>query len=165
MTLASSAPSVAGTFTEVARRHLVKTRATHLPTADSLFVRTPDGDEWQPSEELSAVLARSRMLYGAGMGVGSLTVLTEVVRGTVGMRWEEDSRMEDALATVDADITQAIQSAQEEMEGGRIVDLDAARVVRGALFAALMESRKDVEGWQGDYPFERALASVQLWKL
>lgn len=43
------------------------------------------------------------------MGFASLGTLASVVRATIGIQWEEDSDMADALAVVDADISQAIQ--------------------------------------------------------
>lgn len=43
------------------------------------------------------------------MGLASLGVLESVVRGTIGLRWEEMGEMSDVLALVDADISQAIQ--------------------------------------------------------
>ena len=43
------------------------------------------------------------------MGLASLGVLESVVRGTIGLRWEEIGEMSDVLTLVDADISQAIQ--------------------------------------------------------
>jgi hypothetical protein len=43
------------------------------------------------------------------MGFESLSVLAMIVKATVGMRWNNDSHMSDALAVVDTDISQAIQ--------------------------------------------------------
>ena len=43
------------------------------------------------------------------MGLASLGVLESVVRGTIGLRWEEMGEMSDVLTLVDADISQAIQ--------------------------------------------------------
>ncbi|KAI0365639.1 hypothetical protein BV20DRAFT_1124819 [Pilatotrama ljubarskyi] len=117
-TLASSSPSVAVIFTASARRRLARTNAAELPSVGTLFYRTADGGAWEPTAELFTTLARSRVLYGAGMGVVSLAALTEVVKSAVGVRWDEDSRMEDVLAAIDADITQAMQSAKEEIESG-----------------------------------------------
>ncbi|OJT09267.1 hypothetical protein TRAPUB_14264 [Trametes pubescens] len=163
-TLATSPPAVAGTFTTAARRHLAKTNAGALPETGTLFA-TADGRGAQPTSELLAVLARSRMLYGAGMGLAGLSVLTQVVRATVGKQWAEDSEMEDVLAAVDADLTQAIQSAKEEIDGGRVADVAAAKQAHGALLKALKDEKQDVERWGGDFPFERALSSVELWKV
>ncbi|KAI0356252.1 hypothetical protein OH77DRAFT_246173 [Trametes cingulata] len=164
-TLASSPPSVAETFTASARRHLARTTAAELPRIGTLFCQTADGGVWEPTEELFTTLARSRMLYGAGMGVVSLTLLAEVVRSAVGVRWEEDSRMEDILAIIDADITQAIQSAKEEIQSGRVSDIGAVKAVYSGLHDLLVEDKADVERWGGDFPFERAMATVELWKL
>ncbi|KAJ2999594.1 hypothetical protein NUW54_g6916 [Trametes sanguinea] len=101
--------------------------------------------EWEPTDELSGVLSRCRMLYGAGMGVNALTVLTDVVKESVGVTWKEDSRMEEMLALVDTDLCQAIQSAKEEMDrvGGKGADVEAARKAREKLRDALMASRED----------------------
>ncbi|KAJ8468519.1 hypothetical protein ONZ51_g9587 [Trametes cubensis] len=164
-TLGSTDPSVTGTLLMVARRHLERTNATALPTAGTLFVQSADGGGWEATGELSATLARSRTFYGAGMGLAALAVLTEVVKSAVGLRWEEDSRMEAVLAEVDEDLTQAIQSAKEEIDGGRVPEAVQARMVHDALRQALLEDKKDVESWGGDFPFGRALPSVELWKV
>ncbi|KAI0633318.1 hypothetical protein C8Q77DRAFT_1057093 [Trametes polyzona] len=169
-TLATSSPSTAGIFTAAARRHLAKTNATALPAPGTLFIQTAADatgaqPEWRPAPELSDVLARCRMLYGSGLGSASLALLTDVVKNAVGMRWEIDSHMEDLLAAIDADLTQAIQSTKEEIDSGRIADLGAAKATRDALHVALLEEKRDVEGWGGDFPFERGLSTVELWKL
>ncbi|KAI0823305.1 hypothetical protein BC628DRAFT_1384029 [Trametes gibbosa] len=166
-TLATSPPSVAGTFTASARHHLAKTTVAALPAPETLFAQIADGGDsrWEPTPELDTVLARSRMLYGAGMGLPSLVVLTEVVKAAIGLRWTEGSRMEGLLSDIDADLTQAIQSTKERIDGGQLEEAIKARDVRGSLHLALMEDKKDVEGWDGDFPFERALASVELWNL
>ncbi|KAJ3004307.1 hypothetical protein NUW54_g4875 [Trametes sanguinea] len=142
-TLASSPPDVAVTFTKAARSHLAKTGAMRPPAAGTLFVQLEG--EWEPTDELSGVLSRCRMLYGAGMGVNALTVLTDVVKESVGVTWKEDSRMEEMLALVDTDLCQAIQSAKEEMDrvGGKGADVEAARKAREKLRDALMASRED----------------------
>ncbi|KAI0769644.1 hypothetical protein BD413DRAFT_76742 [Trametes elegans] len=164
-TLATSPPSAAGTFTAAARKHLVRANAAALPRHETLFVQSADGHSWEPAPDLAVVLGRCRMLYGAGLGVASLAALIEVVRGAIGIRWEEDSGVEGALAAVDADLTQAIQSAKEELDGGRVVDVGEAKAVREALHEALLDDRKDVEGWGGDFPFECGLSSVELWRM
>ncbi|KAH9894999.1 hypothetical protein C8Q73DRAFT_645878 [Cubamyces lactineus] len=164
-TLGGMGHSVTGTFLATARQHLVRTNATALPTAETLFVQSADGGGWEATQELSSILTRSRMLYGAGMGLAALAVLTEIVRSAIGLRWEEDSRIEAVLAEVDEDVTQAIQSAKEEIDGGRVSEVAQARVVRDALLRVLLEDKKEVEGWGGDFPFERALPSVELWKV
>ncbi|KAL7281237.1 hypothetical protein ACG7TL_004545 [Trametes sanguinea] len=101
------------------------------------------------------------------MGVAALTVLKEVVEKSVGVRWEEDSPVEQALAAIDADLCQAIQSAKEELDraGEKDSDVEAAREALEKLRSALMVSKHEVEEWEGDFPFESALWSVDLWKL
>ncbi|OSD03939.1 hypothetical protein PYCCODRAFT_1466404 [Trametes coccinea BRFM310] len=164
-TLASSTPTVTAAFTAAARSHLAKIRATQSLTAGTLFHH--DGDVWRPTEELPKILERCRVLYGAGMGVAALTLLKEVVEKSVGVRWEEDSPVEQALAAIDADLCQAIQSAKEELDraGEKDSDVEAAREAREKLRSALMASKHEVEEWEGDFPFESALWSVDLWKL
>jgi hypothetical protein len=43
------------------------------------------------------------------MGIASLVVLASVIRATLGLRWDEEGEMADALAIIDVDLTQAIQ--------------------------------------------------------
>ncbi|GBE81302.1 hypothetical protein BKA93DRAFT_815574 [Sparassis latifolia] len=162
--LATSPPAVTSAFTTAARRHLEKVNARTPPTRVKLFVRLNDGTS-RPSAELPHALRRARVLYGAGMGFTSLGVLTGFVRATIGLRWEEDSEIADVLAAIDADITQAIQSSKEEMAAGSVTDIAAARTAVGELHAALIDSSRDVESWNGEFPFERAVASIQYWKL
>ena len=99
------------------------------------------------------------------MGFASLKILARVVWATVGLRWEEDGPMEDVLALIDADISQAIQSAKEELEGGRAGDLQAAREVVQELRSAVGESQMDVRKWNGAFPFERAASSLEYWRI
>ncbi|KAI0675062.1 hypothetical protein C8Q78DRAFT_1066924 [Trametes maxima] len=164
-TLATSPPSTAGTFTAAARRHLARANATATPRPGTLFSQGAQvNGPWGPTAELAPVLARSRMLYGAGMGVAAITVLTGLVHDAAGIRWTEDGSLEDLLATIDADITQAIQSAKEEYDAGR-VPAEVAKEVCDTLRAALLDNRDKVQVWGGDFPFERALSGVELWKL
>jgi len=91
--------------------------------------------------------------------------------------------MADILAVIDADIGQAIQasicrsisyysrsyqtcsqSSKEEIEGGRVHDFAAAREVRNELRCAVNDSLADVKQWAGEFPFERAAASLEFWK-
>ena len=101
----------------------------------------------------------------SGLGFASLGILSHVVSATVGLRWEDDSDMEDVLANIDADISQAIQSSKEELDGGRVTDIQAAREVVQELRSAVNDSQMDVKKWDGEFPFERALVDVQHWKL
>ncbi|KAJ7435807.1 hypothetical protein B0H11DRAFT_1956873 [Mycena galericulata] len=112
-------------------------------------------------------LTRARLLYGSGMGFASLPLLAAVVRSTIGSRWPPESEVAHALVVVDADIDQALQSCREEIQGVGAVDQWAAegRNAVAELSAALEASRLDVDGWRGEFPFERAMFSVQDLKL
>ncbi|EIW74975.1 hypothetical protein CONPUDRAFT_112910 [Coniophora puteana RWD-64-598 SS2] len=162
--LATGSPSLASAFTAAARARLRQTGARRLASSNSLFAPGADGFDPVPTSELHSVLARARSLYGAGMGFASLGVLYSVVSATVGLRWETDGDMADALAVVDADITQAIQSCKEELEGNRVSDMGAAREVVGQMRSAVEESTRDVQGWGGEFPFDRAACSIEYWK-
>ena len=99
------------------------------------------------------------------MGFASLKILARVVSATVGLRWEEDGAMEDTLANIDADISQAIQSAKEEIDNNRVTDLQEAREVVLELRTAVNDSQMDVKKWDGAFPFERAAASLEYWRV
>lgn len=123
-----------------------------------------------PGADLPAALTRVRSLYGAGLGLASLKVLANVVRATVGYRWdaknnEDGSSMEDLFAEIDADISQALQSSREELESGRVGDKNAVRNSVGALRVAVEESQQWVNSWGGTYPFERAVSGLAYWRL
>lgn len=117
-----------------------------------------------PTAQLDDTLARARSLYGAGLGFASLGILAAVVRATIGTKWEEDGDMADALAVIDADIAQAIQSATEEIEAGQIGDLGEAREAVSRLRSSVEDSYADVQSWGGEFPFERAFSSMDCWK-
>jgi len=161
--LATSPQSVTASFTTSARRRLEKMNTKSLSPSATLFVESADGLS-RPTADLFNVLSRARSLYGAGMGFASLSLLTEVVKSTIGARWQEDSETGDVLSAIDADITQAIQSSKEELAGGRVVDLAAARATVSELQTALMHSDRGAEMWGADSPFERAVVSIQYWK-
>ncbi|KAJ3543815.1 hypothetical protein NM688_g5817 [Phlebia brevispora] len=163
-TLASSGPNTAAVFTAAARKRLVQTSAKAISSSTTLFDTLENGLS-VPAPGLETILRQSRSMYGAGMGVAGLGVLTAVVKATVGLRWEIDGLMADSLAAVDADISQAIQSAKEELAGGRVSDLTAARAAVKELGMYVAESLKDTARWGGEFPFERALASIEYWKL
>lgn len=163
--LATSPPSVAAAFTSAARQRLVRVRAAEVPDTTGIFVAESGGNAAAPSEKLKGILLRVRTLYGSGMGFASLKTLARVVGATVGLRWKEDSVMEDTLATIDADISQAIQSAKEEIDGGRVTDLQEAREVVDELRAAITESQMDTKKWDGGFPFERAESSLEYWRV
>ncbi|KAJ7181280.1 hypothetical protein C8R46DRAFT_885953 [Mycena filopes] len=88
----------------------------------------------------------------------------------------------DMLAVIDADIAQAIQSCKEELESGRLsppspnshpssptpnsappassLSLAGARKAVAELRGAVEASKEDVKKWGGEFPFERAGASL-----
>ncbi|KAI6002279.1 hypothetical protein F5J12DRAFT_906387 [Pisolithus orientalis] len=135
--LASGSPGLASAFTDAAR---IRLRQTKL-----------DGIHAAPSSSLDNTLARIRSLYGAGMA-------------TIGLRWGRDGSMAAMLAVIDTDISQAIQSCKEELEGGRVNDLTAARDAVNKLWVSVQESLADVKSWGGEFPFERAASSIEFWK-
>ncbi|KAH9852872.1 hypothetical protein C2E23DRAFT_729937 [Lenzites betulinus] len=163
--LATSPPSVAATFTSAARQRLVRVRATDVPDVSGIFAAVPGENAAKPGEKLDDILLRVRTLYGSGMGFASLRILARVVGATTGLRWEEDSAMEDTLAIIDADISQAIQSAKEEIDGGRVTDIQEAREVVHELRSAIAESQMEVKKWEGGFPFERAESSLEYWRV
>ena len=133
---------------------------------------------------LHDLLTRARSLYGAGLGFASLGLLSSIVRATIGLRWEVDGDMADILAVIDADIGQAIQasgaypniyntrltlsitnqSSKEEIDGGGVLDFTLAREAKNDLRCAVNDSLADVKSWGGEFPFERAAASIEYWK-
>lgn len=119
----------------------------------------------EPTAELRRVLTRARMLYGVGLGFASLRLLAQPVRATAKFRWEPGSDIEQVLAEIDADIGQALQSSREEMDSGRGGNLVAARAALEELRAAIKQSQTAVDSWAGVYPFERAAATLEFWKL
>ncbi|KAI0351112.1 hypothetical protein OH77DRAFT_1430131 [Trametes cingulata] len=163
--LATSPPSVAAAFTSAARQRLQRVKATDIPDTTDIFLAGSGDNAACPTEKLDTILLRIRTLYGSGMGFASLKILARIVAATVGLRWEEDSTMEDTLAIIDADISQAIQSAKEEIDGGRVTNFDEAREVVHELRSAINESQTDTKKWSGDFPFERAAASLEYWRV
>ena len=174
--LTTSDSAVTTAFTAAARNRLVRSNATTPPDPEALFqpLAAPGADAscaqlWAPTPELERVLRRARAAYGAGMALASLGVLTAIVIATSRVRWAQDSAMEDALAAVDADLSQAIESAKQEIDAGRAPDPTYAANARAALLDALQRCQQAVEGWDDDggedmFPFDRGLTSVQGWK-
>ncbi|OCH86360.1 hypothetical protein OBBRIDRAFT_738153 [Obba rivulosa] len=162
-TLATSSPETSAKFTAAARGHFEKMYMKGCLTSDRLF-DVSSGGKWTPTPQLNRLLACVRSIYGAGMGFASLRILAEIIEATSGTRWEDDSEMEDVLTEIDGDVTQAIQSSKEQMEGGRVENVTAARETVERLRTALRNSKEDVASWGEMYPFEKAAASVQYWK-
>ena len=160
--MATCPPSTTATLTSAARHHYDHWKAPQ-PT-ESLFIVQDNGLS-APASGLQKILARARALYGVGSAFASLAVLETVVRATIGLRWDEDGQLAYALADVDSDITQAIQSCKEELASGRVKEIYAARKAVASLGEAIKSSRVDCARWHEDcFPFERAEVSVQFWK-
>ncbi|KAI6147756.1 hypothetical protein BKA82DRAFT_999614 [Pisolithus tinctorius] len=162
--LASGSPGLASAFTDAARIRLRQTIAKRIANTNGLFEPELDGIHAAPSSSLDNTLARIRSLYGAGMGFASLGLLVTIVKATIGLRWGRDGSMAAMLAVIDTDISQAIQSCKEELEGGRVNDLTAARDAVNKLWVSVQESLADVKSWGGEFPFERAASSIEFWK-
>ncbi|PCH42799.1 hypothetical protein WOLCODRAFT_102624 [Wolfiporia cocos MD-104 SS10] len=164
-TLAASPPSIAAKFTDTARQRLLQSKATPEPVQTELFTQRSDDGAIAPTEELTHILSRIRASYGAGLGFESLRDLAIVVRCTRGIQWDEGSELEYTLASIDADISQAIQSSREEMDGGRVTDLSEARGAVNELRAAVKECRRVAESGAGGYPFEQGAIALEFWKI
>ncbi|OBZ74957.1 hypothetical protein A0H81_05081 [Grifola frondosa] len=106
-TLATTSPPVASAFTAAARHRLGD--QCDCPTVSVRSFHQERRRNDRPDPRVDECSRSQSVLYGAGMGLASLGVLGVVVRATVGLRWEEGSSMENILASIDADISQAIQ--------------------------------------------------------
>ncbi|CAL1697492.1 unnamed protein product [Somion occarium] len=163
-TLATNPPSLAACFSEAARERLLQTNATSRP-AGILFTKNEADGRTIPGPDLRPTLIRARTLYGAGLGFASLRLLAVVVKATQGHMWDEGGYLENILAEIDADISQALQSSREELDGGRVGDMAMARQAMEELRAAVKESQAGVEGWGGVYPFDRAAVTLDYCKV
>ncbi|KAI9461904.1 hypothetical protein BJY52DRAFT_164069 [Lactarius psammicola] len=161
--LASMPPSTAQAFTKAARSRMASSNASPLPHAPILFLF--DGADPMPTSSLYDILAHARALYGAGMGLTSFGIFANIVRSSLGLRWTPYGATADALTLIDGDICQAIQSSKEEIDSGRAGDIESARAKITELRAALKESADAVARWGGDFPFERAAATLEVWKM
>jgi hypothetical protein len=160
--LSTMPPSTAHAFTKAARSRLSSSHAAALPHLPVLFYL--DGAEPMPTAELYDILAHARALYGAGMGLSSFGVFATIVRTSLGLRWTPYGAAADSFALIDGDICQAIQSSKEEIDSGRAGDVESARAKVADLRGALKESADAVSRWGGDFPFERATATLDVWK-
>ena len=96
---------------DAAHFRLTQTNTSAIPNKQHLFVTESHSRRVVPSECLYEALTRVRKLFGSGLGFASLGILTVIVRGTVGLRWDDSGEMADVLDGIDGDITQAIQVA------------------------------------------------------
>jgi len=162
--LATGPAGTSAAFTKIARTRVKETTPKKTYAPYSFFTTTPAGSVIG-TKSLSDHLARARSLYGIGFGFESLALLVLVIKASLGLQWEIDSELEDTLAIVDGDISQALQSCREQLVNELVADLDVARMELRNLRAALMESKVDSESWGGDFAFERSLMSVDVLKL
>lgn len=160
--LATTPPTTAAAFCKAARLHLSK---GSIPRSSALFTTRTSNGTALPTPQLRETLARARILYGAGMGLASLSIFTTIVQQTIGLRWTAEGEMADVLTLMDGDVCQAMQSCKEEIERGAGTEAMDAREKAEVLRGAVMESERDVAGWGGEFPFERALASLECWKI
>ncbi|KAF8264920.1 hypothetical protein EI94DRAFT_1737290 [Lactarius quietus] len=161
--LASMPPSTAQAFTKAARSRLASPNASPVPHSQILFLF--DDADPMPTSGLYDLLAHARALYGAGMGLTSFGIFASIMRGSLGLRWTPYGATADVLTLIDGDICQAIQSAKEEIGSGRAGDSETARAKVAELRTALKESADAVARWGGDFPFERAAATLEVWKM
>ncbi|KAF8729990.1 hypothetical protein AX14_005861 [Amanita brunnescens Koide BX004] len=152
-------------FLNAAHFRLTQTNASAIPNKRDLFVTESHSRRVVPAECLYEALTRARKLFGSGLGFASLGILTVIVQGTLGLRWDESGEMADVLDGVDGDITQAIQSCNEEIALGWISDYAAAANAAAELRTAVFECQDDVKRWGGEFPFERALSSLEFWEM
>ena len=156
--LATSPPSVTASFNVAAKNQLIR-RQQHYSDVSDVFV-VDKNSEILPGPAAKTTLAYVRSLYGAGMAFQSITILTSIIRATLGFTWQEDGVMSDTLAEIDADISQAIQSCREEL-ASKSDKATSAKETLQALLNALGDSRREVEMREGEFPFERGLANAE----
>lgn len=165
--LASSPPNLSARLITVARGHWKHKLSGCGPPATpspTLFHASHDGLP-KPTDLFYQTLQDARSIYGAGLGRTALRYLTPVLQQTIDLQWVEDDEMAIALAVLDSDMTQAIQSSKDEMmrEGGTSVS--ETRTVVKELQLRLSEASASVGLWGGEFPFERTQASLEHWKL
>ncbi|TFY67827.1 hypothetical protein EVJ58_g1384 [Rhodofomes roseus] len=164
--LATSPPASASGLASLARRRLVQTGATSVPSSEGLFISDASRSlSTPPTEKLRQVLSRVRALYGAGLGFASLKILAVIVNAAEGIKWTEGSELETLLAAIDVDISQAVQSCKEEVESGRATDMSFARAAVNELRVAVKENRMVVVSGEGGYLFEQGENALDYWKI
>lgn len=164
--LATGPAGTTGTFTKIARNRVLHTAASRVPPSSSFFTTDPTTNHGLPQKPLWDAISRARALFGVGLGFESVPILASIVSTASDFTFEMDSEMEDALIVIDADIAQALQSCREQLTHGDLVkDRDAARAAVAALRTALQDCRSVIEGWGGEFPFEKSILSLEGWKL
>jgi len=166
--LATSDKATQNAFTNVARTRMLRTSKKPLPSKDSLFTDVHT-NEPQPTQVVYETLARARSVFGVGLGFESLHILLFLIRATSGLRWELDSKMEDALIILDADVAQAIQSCKEQVAAKvatkEPLDLEAYRQQLKELKGAMEDIRTETDAWGGEFPYEKGMISINGWRL
>ncbi|KAG8931943.1 hypothetical protein FRC03_002155 [Tulasnella sp. 419] len=166
--LATSDKATQNVFTNVARTRMLRQSKKPLPSRESLFKNAHTNDPL-PTQVVYDTLARARSIFGVGLGFESLHILLFLIRSTSGLRWELDSKMEDALIVLDADLAQAIQSCKEQVASkvatNQPLDLEAYRHQLKELKTAMEDIRKETDAWGGEFPYEKGLISINGWRL
>ncbi|KZT66215.1 hypothetical protein DAEQUDRAFT_752233 [Daedalea quercina L-15889] len=163
--LASSPPVSASSLASLARRRLIQTGAASVPSPEGLFVSDASRRVSISTAKLQQILSQVRALYGAGLGFAGLRILAVVVKAAEGIRWTEGSELETALAAIDVDISQAVQSCKEEVDSGRMSDQVFARTAVNELRTAVKSNRRVVESGRGGYLFEQGENALDFWKI
>jgi len=132
-----------------------------LPSTSS----TPEPTDPHFTPVVADLLRRARALFGAGLGLQSLPILTLLIHGTHSLHWSEDGEFVDTLAILDSDISQAVQSSLEEVAASNFDNLlggveEGIHVVTD-LQKALKGCEAEVESWGGEFPFQRGLANME----
>lgn len=176
------------TFTSASTLSTPPSSSSGSPRLSSAHDLAPGAVDADPilTPHAHELVARARALFGAGLGLSSLLLLTLLVRGTHGLRWSEDGSFVDALAVLDGDIAQAIQSSAEEIAQQALASRSSSAAAAPAahlsqqslplveenwieegckavhdLQSALKACEAEVEGWGGEFPFQRGLANVE----
>ncbi|KIO23618.1 hypothetical protein M407DRAFT_107936 [Tulasnella calospora MUT 4182] len=164
--LATGPVDTTSAFTKIARSRVSTTapRRTHPPSA---FFAVDSKGSGVPTNALWETITAARILMGVGLGFESLPILVSIVDTARAYKYEPDSDMEDALVVIDADIAQALQSCREQLASGDnlVKHREAARETLDKLRNVLAESRRDIEVWGGEFPFEKGELAIQGWKL
>lgn len=117
-----------------------------------------------PTPAFESLLARARARYGAGLGASSILVLLPIVDSAATIQWSENSRVEDALSIVDCDVAAALLTVKEEVKQEGDTKREALEML-DRLRQSLQTVQEKVEGWEGDFPFERSLDALDSMEL
>ena len=84
-----------------------------------------------------------------------------MIQATFPLRWTASDRdpLLEALAIVDCDISQAVQSCKEQIVGGNLDSEALAGAALEELYQALGESKRQTAAWGGEFAFDRVRGS------